>query len=152
MTGSHTITGSVVIDPGGTVLSECGRTLTFTGTVTNNGTMRAINNSVLQTTGTLVNNGVIDIMIGSADFQGGFINNGVVFTNENEVQISSITRSGSDITVRIQSVTNASYQLQITPSLTPAAWNNLGASQSGTGGVLTFTDSGGATMAAGSTR
>ncbi len=149
MTGSHTITGSVVIDPGGTVLSECGRTLSFTGTVTNNGTMRTINNSVLQTTGTLVNNGVIDIINGKADFQGEFINNGVVFTNENEVQISSITRLGSDITVRIQSVTNASYQLQITPSLTPAAWTNLGASQSGTGGVLTFTDSGGATSGPG---
>jgi T5SS/PEP-CTERM-associated repeat protein len=145
MTGSHSISGAVVIEPGGTVLSECGRTLTFTGTVTNNGTIRAINNSVLQTTGTLVNNGVIDIINGKADFQGAFINNGLVFTNENEVQISSVARSGSDIVVQIQSVSNASYQLQVSPSLTPAAWTNLGASQSGAGGVLIFTDSGGAT-------
>jgi hypothetical protein len=34
-------------------------------------------------------------------------------------------------------------QLQITDTITPPAWTNAGPSQAGTGGVLTFTDTGG---------
>jgi hypothetical protein len=64
---------------------------------------------------------------------------------ESDVQVSSITRSGTNITVQIPSVTCATYQLQVTPSLKPATWTSLGAPQNGTGGVLTFTDTGGAT-------
>jgi hypothetical protein len=68
------------------------------------------------------------------------------FTQIGPNSISSITRSGNNIIIQIPSVADASYQyqLQVTPSLNPPTWTNLGAPQSGTGGVLTFTDIGGA--------
>jgi hypothetical protein len=126
------------------VLANCGGTLTFTGIVTNNGTMQAVNGTVLQAYGQVVNNGVINAINGSTNFLGGLVNNGCALT-ESDIQISSITRSGTNITVQIPSGTCAMYQLQVTPSLKPATWTNLGTSQSGTGGVLMFTDTGGAT-------
>jgi hypothetical protein len=42
--------------------------------------------------------------------------------------------------VKVPSVTGHTYQLQYTTSLTPANWTPTGASQSGNGGVLIFTD------------
>src|SRR5664280_360480 len=48
LTGCGTISGSVLVDPGGQVTVDCGGLLTFTGTITNNGTMRAINGSALE--------------------------------------------------------------------------------------------------------
>jgi hypothetical protein len=146
LTGCGTIEGNVTIDPGGTVLANCGGMLTFTGSVTNNGIMQAVDGSVLQAYGTVVNNGIINAVNGSTEFLGGLVNNGCVLT-ESDSQISSITRSGNNVTVQIQSPAcpTSTYQLQVTPSLKPATWTNLGASQSGTGGVLTFSDSGGAT-------
>jgi T5SS/PEP-CTERM-associated repeat protein len=142
--GCATIEGNVTIDPGGTVLANCGGMLTFTGIVTNNGTMQAVDGSVLQAYGLVVNNGVINVINGSTEFLGGLVNNGVVLT-ETDVQISSITRSGNNITIQIPSVNDATYQLQFSPSLKPTNWTDVGASQGGTGGVLTFGDSGGAT-------
>jgi T5SS/PEP-CTERM-associated repeat protein len=144
LTGCGTIEGNVTIDPGGTVLANCGGTLTFTGIVTNNGTMQAVDGSVLQAYGPVVNNGLIIAITGSTEFLGGLGGNGCLLT-ESDVQVSSITRSGTNITVQIPSVTCATYQLQVTPSLKPATWTSLGAPQNGTGGVLTFTDTGGAT-------
>jgi uncharacterized repeat protein (TIGR03803 family) len=150
LTGCGTIEGNVTIDPGGTVLANCGGTLTFSGIVTNNGTMLAVNSTALQADGPVVNNGLIVATNGTAVFLGGLVNNGVVVTNgssltEADVQISSIARLGSKIIVQIPSVTCATYQLQVTPSLQPPAWTNLNASQSGTGGILSFTDTGEAT-------
>jgi hypothetical protein len=150
LTGCGTIEGNVTIDPGGTVLANCGGTLTFSGMVTNNGTMQAVNGTVLQADGLVVNNGLIIATNGTAVFLGGLVNNGVVLTNgcsltEADVQISSIARFGNKIVIQIPSVTCATYQLQVTPSLNPATWTNLNASQSGTGEVLSFTDSNGAT-------
>jgi hypothetical protein len=148
LTGCGTIEGNVTIDPGGTVLANCGGTLTFTGIVTNNGTMQAVDGSVLQAYGQVVNNGVIIAINGSTEFLGGLVNNGCVLTESDvQIQISNITRSGTNITVQIESAAcpTSTYQLQITPSLKPASWTNLGPSQGGTGGMLTFTDTGGAT-------
>jgi hypothetical protein len=102
LTGCGTIEGNVTIDPGGTMLANCGGTLTFTGSVTNNGTMQAVDGSVLQAYGQVVNNGVINAINGSTEFLGGLVNNGCVLT-ESDVQISSITRSGTNITVQIPS-------------------------------------------------
>ena len=92
----------------------------------------------------MVNNGLVNAANGSTEFLGGLVNNGCVLSEAN-AQISSITGSGTNIIIQIQSAGCASYQLQVTPSLTPATWTDLGASQSGTGGVLMFTDTGGAT-------
>jgi hypothetical protein len=144
LSGCGTVTGNVVVDPGGTVLANCGGTLTFTGIVTNNGTMRAINGSVLEAYGTLVNNGTIDAINGSTNFHGAFINNGTVLT-ASSVQITSIARAGQNIVVLLPSVTNHTFQLQFSGSLTPPSWLDTGASQSGNNSILSFTDSGGAT-------
>jgi len=144
LSGCGTVTGPVRVDPGGTILSDCG-TLTFTGIVTNNGTMRAINGSVLETYSNLVNNGTIDIIDGGVtNFHGSFINHGT-FLTASSVHVSQVSPSGQDFTVQIPSVPGHTYQLQYTTSLTPANWTDTAAPQSGTGGVLTFTDPGGAT-------
>jgi T5SS/PEP-CTERM-associated repeat protein len=144
LNGCGTINGNVIVDSGGTVLANCGGTLTFTGVVTNNGTMQAINGSTLEVYGTVVNNGIIDIINGGTNFHGAFINNGTVLT-ASSVGIGAITTSGQDITIQIPSVTGHTYQLQYTTLLMPTNWTDTGASQSGNGSVLTFTDPGGAT-------
>jgi len=61
------------------------------------------------------------------------------------VKISQASKSGQDFIVQIPSVTGHTYQLQYTTTLTPANWTNTGAPQSGTSGVLTFTEPGGGT-------
>ena len=142
LTGCGTINGNVTVDSGGTVLANCG-TLTFTGIVINNGTMRANGGSVMESYGPVVNNGTIDIINGTTNFHGGFVNNGTVLT-ASSVKISQVSQSVQGFVVQIPSVTGHTYQLLYTTSLTPATWTPTGASQSGNGGVLTFTDTGGA--------
>jgi T5SS/PEP-CTERM-associated repeat protein len=139
LTGCGTINGNVVVDPGGTVLADCGGTLTLTGIVTNNGTMRANGASVLESYGTVVNNGTVDAINGGTSFHGAFLNYGTVLT-ASSVQISQVGPSGQTFVVKVPSVTGHTYQLQYTTSLTPANWTPTGASQSGNGGVLIFTD------------
>jgi hypothetical protein len=146
LTGCGTINGSVTIDSGATVLANCGGTLTFAVIVTNNGTMRANGGSVLESYGTVVNNGTIDIINGGKSFHGTFVNNGTVL-DASSVKVSQVSQSGQDFVVQVPSFTGHTYQLQYATSLTPANWTNTGASQPGTGGVLTFTDPGGATNA-----
>jgi adhesin HecA-like repeat protein len=141
LTGCGTVNGNVTIDSGATVLANCG-TLTFTGSLINNGTMRANGGCVLESYGTVVNNGIIDAINGGTNFHSGFTNNGTVLT-ASSVKISQVSKSGQDFVVQIPSVTGHTYQLQYTTSLTPANWTFV-ASQPGTGGVLTFTDTGGA--------
>jgi hypothetical protein len=144
LSGCGTINGSMSVDAGGTVLTDCGAALTFTGIVTNNGTMRAINGSVLEVNGPLVNNGTIDIINGTTNFHSIFINNGKVL-DAGSVVIGQTSISGNDVVGQVPSVAGHTYQLQISTSLTSPNWTNTFASQPGTGGVLTFTDPGGAT-------
>jgi hypothetical protein len=145
LTGCGTIEGNVTIDPGGTMQTLCDPII-VEGIVTNNGTIIAANGDSINFDGPVVNSGQINAITGRVEFLGGLSGTGVVFTATN-TQISGITQSGNNISIQIPSVPDASvlYQLQVTPSLTPAAWTNLSASQSGTGGVLTFTDFGAAT-------
>ena len=146
LTGCGTINGSVLVDVGGSVVADCGRgTLTFTGVVTNNGAMAANNGSVLEFYGTMVNNGMIYLFNNATtNFHGAFVNNGTV-VNYGLLNVGQLNKSGADIIVQIQSQSGYTYQLQITPSLDFSTWTNSGASQAGTGGVLTFSDFGGAT-------
>jgi T5SS/PEP-CTERM-associated repeat protein len=144
LTGCGTIEGNITIDPGGTVIANCGGTLTFTGIVTNNGILRADGGSALQAYGTVVNYGTIDAINGTTNFHGGFANHGTILTAAN-VEISQASPTGQNFVVHIPSVTGHTYQLQYTTSLRPANWTASGAPQSGTGGILTFTDLGGAT-------
>jgi hypothetical protein len=144
LSGCGTISGNAAFDNGGKVLANCG-TLTFTGIVTNNGTMQAVNGNVLQFNGPVFNSGVIDIINGGPlIFSNTFSNSGTVL-DASSVVISSVARSNTDVIVKIQSYTGHTYQLEITPSLTPTNWTNSGTLQDGTGSMLSFTDTGGAT-------
>ncbi|HVM60466.1 MAG TPA: hypothetical protein VMV72_06310 [Verrucomicrobiae bacterium] len=141
LTGCGTINGPVIVDAGGTAVATCGP-LVFTGITTNNGILRANGGSTLEAYSSLINNGTIDAINGSTNFHAGFVNHGTILTAAN-VAISQLNPSGQDFVVQIASLTGHTYQLQYATSLAPATWTNTGASQPGTGGVLTFTDPGG---------
>ena len=141
VTGCGTINGNVTIYPGGIISASCGGTLTFTGTVTNNGDLQVVEGTTLETYGTLINNGILDLFdAGPTNFHGAFINNGTVRNGAN------IVISGNDVIIKVTSA-GRNYQLQVTPSLTPATWVDTGAPQSSFsfGRLLTFFDVGGAT-------
>ncbi|HVM60467.1 MAG TPA: glycosyl hydrolase family 28 protein [Verrucomicrobiae bacterium] len=140
LTGCGTINGTVTVDAGALVVANCG-TLTFTGIVTNNGALLADGGSTLEAYGPVVNYGTIDAINGSTNFHAGFVNHGTILT-ASSVVVSQTSRSGQDFVVQIPSVTGHTYQLQYTTSLAPVTWTNTGASQPGTGSVLTFTDPG----------
>ena len=57
--------------------------------------------------------------------------------------VAQIAVSPQDVQVQIQSVVGYTYYLQYSVALDPADWQELGASQAGTGGVLTFTHNSG---------
>lgn len=137
LTGCGTITGVLIND--GTVLSGCGTNIAFNGAVTNNGTMRLTGGTQLSATGPFVNNGLLDIINAAGSLQPGFVNHGVVL-DSSSVHVLQIFISGTDVQVQIFSAAGHTYQLQRSGSLNPANWGDMGASQSGTGGVLTFTD------------
>jgi hypothetical protein len=107
--GCGTINGNVVIDPGGTVLADCGGTLTFTGVVTNNGVMKAVGGSTLETYGSLVNNGLINVLPGNTNFHAGFINNGLVLDTDSIPQIVSIRSIGQDVEIQFTTSARATY-------------------------------------------
>ncbi|MFM2082266.1 MAG: hypothetical protein RL380_957 [Verrucomicrobiota bacterium] len=139
LTGCGAINGNVLNN--GTVIADCGATLEISGNVTNNGTMQFVNGSGLAVTGTFVNNGLLDILTGLQTLPTNFINNGAVL-NAGNIQVQNLAFAGSDVQIGIQSYDGHTYQLQRTSSLSSASWQNIGAPQDGTGGVLTFTDSG----------
>jgi T5SS/PEP-CTERM-associated repeat protein len=145
LTGCGTIEGSVVVDAGGTVLANCGGTLTFTGIVTNNGTMQALNGSVLEAYGLVVNNGVIDIRDGTTNFHGGFINNGIVITTSNVPVVTAILVVGSDIEISVKTGDGDTYVFEETTNLVGNSWTPA-IEFMGTGGVITFVDPGAATL------
>ncbi|HVM60854.1 MAG TPA: hypothetical protein VMV72_08305, partial [Verrucomicrobiae bacterium] len=143
LSGCGTVTGDVTIDSGGWVFTDCG-TLTFTGTVTNNYAL-GVDGGVLEFYGPVVNNSAILLYNGgTTNFHGPFVNNGVVL-DAGWVHVSAITNAGNDVIIEVPSASGFGYQLQVSPSLDSPVWTNSGAPQSGTGGVLTFTDPGGAT-------
>jgi len=115
LSGCGTINGAVVVDAGGTVVADCGGSLTFAGSVTNNGTMQAINGSVLEAYGTVVNNGLIDITGGTTNFHGTFLNNGSIVGGSAPIlQITGITRQSNDILVTWTTSAGTTNELQVT--------------------------------------
>jgi T5SS/PEP-CTERM-associated repeat protein len=145
LTGCGTINGVVVVDAGGTALTDCGGSLTFGGSVTNNGTLRAVNGSVLEAYGPVVNNGLIDAINGRTNFHAGFINNGTVITSNSIPLIVSVTTSGSDVRISFTTGSTASYVVEYNTDLSTGSWNTL-TNITGTGSTMTATDSGAALL------
>jgi len=143
LSGCGTIIGNVVVDAGGTVLTDCGGTLTFAGIVTNNGLMIAISGGTLESYDTVVNSGVIDVIDGQTNFHAGFVNNGVILTADNIPRIISITLAGSDVGVNFTTFSNLTHVVEYTSNLVTQSWTPL-LSLTGSGGTTNVTDPGAA--------
>ncbi len=110
LSGCGTINGVVVVDPGGSVVTDCG-SLTFNNGVTNNGIMHAENGSVLESYGPVVNNGIIDIMDGTTNFHSTFINNGTI-VDASYFRVVSLTKQSNNINIAWTTVGGRSYVVQ----------------------------------------
>jgi autotransporter-associated beta strand protein len=124
----------------GAVLEIVGGTFAVSGAITNNGIVRVLGSTLPTATGTFTNNGVLDLINGPSALPPRFVNAGVVL-DSSAVRTRGISTSGGVVAVTIQGYPGHSYQLQRSDTLAPAAWQNLGTSQRGDGGILTFTDS-----------
>ncbi len=125
LTGCGTISGSVLVDAGGTVLTDCGGTLTFTGAVTNNGTMHAISGTTLEFYGPVVNNGRVDVIDGHIIFHDTFTNNGT-FADAYYFRVVSITPQADDIKITWTTIGGDSYVVQTNaPPLVGSYTNNF---------------------------
>jgi T5SS/PEP-CTERM-associated repeat protein len=151
LSGCGTISGTVVVDPGGMVLANCGGVLTFTGSVTNNGLVRATNGSTLEGYNPVVNNGVIDIQTGTTNFHSTFINNGTV-ADASYFRVMSITRQNNDIQLRWATIGGRSYVVQTNMPTVNGSYTNaftdVGAALLAPGlnvGTTNYLDVGGAT-------
>ena len=116
LTGCGTVTGAVVIDPGGSVVADCGGNLTFTGSVTNNGIIHVQNGSVLETYSAFINNGILDIMTGTTNFHSTFINNGTI-VNASYFRVTSLTQEGDNMRISWPAVGGRSYVVQVADDL-----------------------------------
>ena len=65
----------------------------------------------------------------------------VAFDPGTSKQFKIISKVGSTATLTIDSLIGCTYQLQRSDTALPATFTNIGSSQNGTGGTLTFTDS-----------
>jgi hypothetical protein len=136
--GGGTISGSVLNN--GVIETSCsGRPLVFTDGVTNNATLIASNGGLLKFVGPVVNNSVIDITGGGVQFLGGVSGSGMML-----VPPLRISLTDNDAVISIQSAMGNSYQLQACSSLSLADWTDVGSPWSGTGGLLSLPDPGGA--------
>jgi hypothetical protein len=141
LSGCGTINGSVLVDPGGTIIADCGGTLTFTGVVTNNGTWTALNGSTFTSYGPVVNNGLINVLDGNTNFVGGFVNNGIVADQASRPQIVSITVIGSGVQVEFTTGPKLLYILEYTSDLVTPDWTPL-VGLIGPGGNVALSDIG----------
>ena len=89
-----------------------------------------------------MNNGTLDVITaGTFTPPPGFQNNGVVL-DSSAVRVASVSRSGNNFTVRIESNTGHTYRLQYSPTLSGGSFENIGSPQTGTTGtILEFTHS-----------
>ena len=123
LSGCGTVTGNVAVDPGGTVLANCGGTLNFTGIVTNNGNIYVLNGTSLNFCGPVVNNGLIEPRNAHLQFWSGVQNNGTIEPDAvATLSISSVTRQGNDIRVAWTCVSGNSYALQSTKAAAIAGY------------------------------
>jgi len=144
LTGCGTVNGTVSVDPGAHVVAACG-TLTFLGTVANNGTARALNGSVLNFGGAVVNNGVIDALNGGVTFSSPPTGNGAVLTTNCVPTITAIQKVGADIHVSFTTCTNGPYAVEYETDLVTGSWTAL-TNATATANIMTITDSGAALL------
>jgi autotransporter-associated beta strand protein len=157
-TGATTVTGGILEITGaiagakslsvssGAVLYLAGGTLQIAGAITNNGLMKLSGSASVTLTGAFTNNGILDLINGPQTLPAGFINNGTVLT-AGSLQVQQLAMSGSSFALTIQGYPQHTYQLQFTPSLAaPITWTGVGASQTGAGAPLIFTDTGASSM------
>jgi autotransporter-associated beta strand protein len=138
ITGTLAGTSSLTV-ANGAVFYLAGGSASISGDIMNNGIFKISGTPAFSLSGTFTNNGVVDLINGNASLPANFINDGTVLTAAN-VQVQQLALSGSSFSVSIQSYPEHQYQLQEAATLTNPAWTNVGASQSGDGTVLTFTD------------
>ncbi|MGD1018918.1 MAG: hypothetical protein ABSA12_06320 [Verrucomicrobiia bacterium] len=98
LSGCGSISGVVLVDAGGSVVADCGGTLTFNGSVTNNGIMHAENGSILESYGPVVNNGIIDIMDGSTNFHSTVVDHGTI-VEASYFQVVSLAQQSNDMNI-----------------------------------------------------
>ena len=137
-----TLTGNVVNNS--TITNSSGGAFNVNGNLTNDGVLRLLNGTTFGVSGQFTNNGILDIITGAQSLPHNFVNHGVVL-NASVVQTADYSFTGSVMQLSIQSYLGHNYQLQRTNTLSPPAWVNLGSPQSGTGGILNFSDSSGLT-------
>jgi hypothetical protein len=143
--GCGTINGSVLVDAGGSMISDCGGTLSVTGTITNNGVIEAVNGGTLESYGLVINNGFIDVLSGNTNFHAGLVNNGTVLTSNSIPQIVSISVVGSDVNVQFSTFSNLTHYVEYNSNLVNGSWIAL-TGFTGTGGIMSNTDPGAATL------
>ena len=140
--GSGTIGGNLTVASGG-VAEFSGGIFVVNGGITNNGLVILSNGARISgTSSSFVNNGTLDVITaGTFTPPPGFQNNGVVL-DSSAVRVASVSRSGNDVTVRINSNTGHTYRLQYSPTLSGGSFENIGSPQTGTTGtILEFTHS-----------
>lgn len=141
LTGSGTIGGNLTVANGGIAQFNGGK-FAVNGVITNNGLVILSNGAHFTgTSSSFVNNGTLDIInAGTFVPPPGFQNNGVIL-DSSAVRVASVSKSGSTVTVKINSNSGHTYQLQYSPTLAGGTFTNIGAPQSGsTGTTLVFTD------------
>ena len=140
--GSGTIGGDLTVASGG-VAEFSGGIFVVNGDITNNGLVILSNGARISgTSSSFVNNGTLDVITaGTFTPPPGFQNNGVLL-DSSAVRVASVSRSGNNVTVRINSNTGHTYRLQYSPTLSGGSFENIGSPQTGsTGTVLEFTHS-----------
>ena len=145
LVGCGTINGSVLVDAGGTMISDCGGTLSVTGSVTNNGVMEAVNGGTLESYGLVVNNGLINAFSGNTNFHAGLVNNGAVLTSNSLPQIVSFSLIGSNVNIQFTTFSNLTHYVEYNSDLVNGSWIAL-TGYTGTGGIMSHTDPGAATL------
>jgi T5SS/PEP-CTERM-associated repeat protein len=145
LTGCGTISGTVLVDDGGSVVADCGGALTFTGSVANYGTMKALNGSTLESYGPVVNYGFIDAIHGATNFHSGLVNFGTVLTAGSIPQIISVQIVGVDVWITFTTQGGVRCVFQDSTDLGGNSWTDVIEFIS-PGGTLTFIDPGAATQ------
>ncbi len=127
VTGCGTITGNVVVNAGGVMRATCGSgsTLSFSGTVTNNGFIGPTSGTAINFLGPVVNNGTIDTSSGNVKFFSTIKNTISLINGSYSQNFDSMTSTGAN-------------------STTPAGWyiGNVSATNGAVNGTSVVNDTG----------